>query len=81
MAGGGAGATQEERSAADRRSPAHRAPRRSEADADRDVGPGDADEAVDTVKNGGESTASKVDDAVDDLREGAKDAADEIKDK
>lgn len=40
----------------------------------------EVDEAVDTVKNGGEeSTATKADDAVDDLREGAKDAADEIK--
>ena len=37
------------------------------------------DEAVDTVKNGGESTATKVDDAVDELREGAADAADELK--
>ncbi len=39
------------------------------------------DEAVDTVKNGGESTASKVDDAVDDVREGVKDAVDEVKGK
>jgi predicted small lipoprotein YifL len=38
------------------------------------------DEAVDTVKNGGEeSTANKVDDAVDEAREGAADAADELK--
>jgi predicted small lipoprotein YifL len=38
------------------------------------------DEAVDTVKNGGqESTASKVDDAVDEAREGASDAAKELK--
>jgi predicted small lipoprotein YifL len=38
------------------------------------------DEAVDTVKNGGEeSTANKADDAVDDLREGASDAAKELK--
>jgi predicted small lipoprotein YifL len=38
------------------------------------------DEAVDTVKNGGEeSTANKVDDAVDDIREGSSDAAKELK--
>ena len=40
----------------------------------------EVDEAVDTIKNGGEeSTANKVDDAVDEAREGAKDAAEEIK--
>jgi predicted small lipoprotein YifL len=40
----------------------------------------EVDEAVDTVKNGGEeSTSSKVDDAVDEAREGAEDAADELK--
>jgi predicted small lipoprotein YifL len=38
------------------------------------------DEAVDTVRNGGEeSTANKVDDAIDEAREGASDAADELK--
>jgi predicted small lipoprotein YifL len=38
------------------------------------------DEAVDTVKNGGEeSTANKVDDAIDEARDGASDAADELK--
>lgn len=37
------------------------------------------DEAVDTVRNGEESTASKVDDAIDEVREGAKDAVDEVK--
>ena len=38
------------------------------------------DEAVDTVKNGGnESTANKVDDALDEAREGVNDAADELK--
>jgi predicted small lipoprotein YifL len=38
------------------------------------------DEAVDTVKNGGEeSTASKVDDAIDEARDGVADAADELK--
>jgi len=39
----------------------------------------EVDEAVDTIKNGGdESTANKVDDAVDEAREGAQDAADEV---
>ena len=37
------------------------------------------DEAVQTAKDGRESTATKVDDAVDELREGAEDAADELK--
>ena len=38
------------------------------------------DEAIDTVKNGGEeSTANKLDDAVDDVRDGVNDAADELK--
>jgi predicted small lipoprotein YifL len=40
----------------------------------------EVDEAVDTIKSGGEeSTANKVDDAVDEAREGAQDAADEVK--
>jgi predicted small lipoprotein YifL len=40
----------------------------------------EVDEAVDTVKNGGqESTANKVDDAIDKAREGAKDTAEEVK--
>jgi predicted small lipoprotein YifL len=40
----------------------------------------EVDEAVNTIKNGGEeSTSSKVDDAVDEAREGAEDAADEMK--
>jgi hypothetical protein len=40
----------------------------------------EVDEAVDTVKNGGEeSTANKVDDAVDEAREGAENAAEEVK--
>jgi hypothetical protein len=39
----------------------------------------EVDEAIDTVKNGEESTSSKVDDAADDVREGASDAADELK--
>jgi hypothetical protein len=37
------------------------------------------DEAVDTVKNGRESTASKVDDAIDAAREDVEDAADDLK--
>ncbi len=38
------------------------------------------DEAVDTMKRGGqESTENKLDDAVDDVREGIDDAADELK--
>jgi predicted small lipoprotein YifL len=40
----------------------------------------EVDEAVDTIKNGGEeSTSNKVDDAVDEARDGASDAADELK--
>lgn len=39
----------------------------------------EVDEAIDTMKNGKESTSSKVDDAVDEAREGAEDAADELK--
>ena len=40
----------------------------------------EVDEAVDTIKNGGEeSTATKVDDAIDEARDGASDAADELK--
>ena len=38
----------------------------------------EVDEAVDTLKNGGESTANKLDDAADDLREGAQNAVDEV---
>lgn len=34
----------------------------------------EVDEAVDTVKNGEESTANKVDDAFDEAREAAEDA-------
>ena len=42
----------------------------------------EVDEAVDTVKNGGEeSAATKVDDAVDEVREGAQDATEELRDK
>jgi hypothetical protein len=40
----------------------------------------EVDEAVDTLKNGGEeTTADKLDDAVDEAREGVSDAADELK--
>jgi hypothetical protein len=39
----------------------------------------EVDEAIDTMKNGKESTSSKLDDAADDVREGASDAADELK--
>jgi predicted small lipoprotein YifL len=39
----------------------------------------EVDEAVDTMKNGKESTANKVDDAADDIREGTSDAAEELK--
>ncbi len=39
----------------------------------------EVDEAIDTMKNGGESTSSKLDDAADDVRDGASDAADELK--
>jgi hypothetical protein len=37
------------------------------------------DEAVDTAKNGKESTATKIDDAADELRDGVKDASKELK--
>jgi predicted small lipoprotein YifL len=37
------------------------------------------DEAVDTAKNGRESTSNKVDDAMDEARAGAEDAAEELK--
>ncbi len=39
----------------------------------------EVDEAVDTVKHGEESMATKADDAVDEMRKGAKEAADEVK--
>jgi predicted small lipoprotein YifL len=39
----------------------------------------EVDEAVDTMKNGKESTANKLDDAADDIREGTSDAAEELK--
>jgi hypothetical protein len=40
----------------------------------------EVDEAVDTIKNGGEeSTATKVDDALDDARDKVEDAADDAK--
>ena len=37
------------------------------------------DEAVDTVKEGEESTGNKIDDAVDEMRDGVNDAADEVR--
>jgi hypothetical protein len=37
------------------------------------------DEAIQTAKDGRESTATKVDDAIDEAREDAADAADELK--
>lgn len=39
----------------------------------------EVDEAIDTMKRGEESTASKLDDAADDIREGVNDDADELK--
>lgn len=39
----------------------------------------EVDEAVDTIKNGEESTGNKVDDAVDEMRDGVNDAADEVR--
>jgi hypothetical protein len=39
----------------------------------------EVDEAVQDVKNGGETTGNKVDDAIDDVRDGVNDAADELK--
>jgi hypothetical protein len=38
----------------------------------------EVDEAIEDVKNGGETLGNKVDDAVDDVREGVDDAADEL---
>jgi hypothetical protein len=40
-----------------------------------------ADEAVENVKNGGETLGNKVDDAIDDVSDGVRDAADELKKK
>jgi predicted small lipoprotein YifL len=39
----------------------------------------EVDEAIDTVKRGEESTATKVDDAIDEARSGAEEAAEELK--
>jgi hypothetical protein len=39
----------------------------------------EVDEAVDTMRDGEESTSNKVDDAVDEMREGARETADEAK--
>jgi hypothetical protein len=38
----------------------------------------EVDEAVEDIKNGGETVGNKVDDAIDDVREGVSDAADEL---
>lgn len=39
----------------------------------------EVDEAVDTLKNGEESTSSKADDAMDEMRDGVNDAVDEAR--
>lgn len=39
----------------------------------------EVDEAVDTMRDGEESTENKVDDAVDEMREGANETVDEAK--
>ena len=39
----------------------------------------EVDEAIDTMKNGGESTASKVDDALDEARDAAESAKEDLK--
>jgi len=38
----------------------------------------EVDEAIEDVRNGGETLGNKVDDAVDDVREGVDDATDEL---
>jgi hypothetical protein len=38
----------------------------------------EVDEAVEDVKNGGETLGNKVDDAIDDVRDGVNAAADEL---
>ena len=38
----------------------------------------EVDEAVDDVRNGGETDGNKIDDAIDDVREGVNDAVDEL---
>lgn len=37
------------------------------------------DEAVDTIREGEESTSNKIDDAADEVRDGVNDAADEVR--
>jgi hypothetical protein len=39
----------------------------------------EVDEAIENVKNGGETLGNKIDDAIDDVRDGVEDAADELK--
>lgn len=38
----------------------------------------EVDEAVEDLKNGGETVGNKVDDAIDDVRDGVNDAVDEL---
>ena len=38
----------------------------------------EVDEAVEDVRNGGETDGNKIDDAIDDVREGVNDAVDEL---
>jgi predicted small lipoprotein YifL len=40
----------------------------------------EVDEAVEDVRNDGETLGNRLDDAVDDVREGVEDAADEVND-
>ena len=40
----------------------------------------EVDEAVDTMRNGEESTSTQVDDAVDEVREGARETTEEARD-
>jgi hypothetical protein len=40
----------------------------------------EVDEAVDTMRDGEESTSNQVDDAVDEVREGARETAEEARD-
>jgi hypothetical protein len=49
-------------------------------------GPGErvgeeVDEAIEDIRNGGETAPNRVDDAVDDLRDGVDDARDELRDR
>jgi hypothetical protein len=49
-------------------------------------GPGErvgeeVDEAIEDIRNGGETNSNRVDDAVDNLRDGVDDARDELRDR